>query len=246
MQDHALAPVVLPNIDAPNAFDRQDASPDSVFYNRPRLTLHFDDEAVRAVRALYAETLPRNARLLELGATWKTLLPHRFEKQSLVGIGMNEAELVTNPALTSAFVQDLNAKPTLPFADGTFDAVFCTNLAPYLARPEALFVEVRRVLRPGGRFVVVFGRRCFEERAVNVWRSADEHGRIALVHEYFERSATPPDRDWSRCVTDVRQSGSALFGTPVYLVYADAVAEAEAFLLSNGTATATAVSHGVR
>ena len=47
---------------------------------------------------------------------------------------------------------DLNVKPTLPFADASFDYVTCVVSFDYLTQPLAVMKEVQRVLRPGGRF----------------------------------------------------------------------------------------------
>src|ERR1700686_3087947 len=41
----------------------------------------------------------------------------------------------------------------LPFADGSFDLVVCLWVLEHLERPEVVFREVRRALRPGGHFV---------------------------------------------------------------------------------------------
>ena len=47
----------------------------------------------------------------------------------------------------------------LPFADASFDAIVSNFVVHHLARPDVVFGEVRRVLRPGGRFAfVVFDR----------------------------------------------------------------------------------------
>lgn len=48
---------------------------------------------------------------------------------------------------------------TLPFPDATFDAVLCTHVAEHLPRPEAAFGEMARVLRPGGRLLVLTPNR---------------------------------------------------------------------------------------
>ena len=42
----------------------------------------------------------------------------------------------------------------LPFEDGSFDAVICTNSFHHYPNPQAFFDGVKRVLRPGGRLVL--------------------------------------------------------------------------------------------
>lgn len=44
-------------------------------------------------------------------------------------------------------VWDLNADPHLPFDDAAYDAVLCTVSVQYLQQPEAVFADVRRVLK---------------------------------------------------------------------------------------------------
>jgi len=48
---------------------------------------------------------------------------------------------------------------TLPFADASFDAVLSTHVAEHLACPEAAFGEMARVLRPGGRLLLLTPNR---------------------------------------------------------------------------------------
>jgi ubiquinone/menaquinone biosynthesis C-methylase UbiE len=42
----------------------------------------------------------------------------------------------------------------LPFADGAFDRVFCSEVLEHLLEPEAALAEMRRVVAPGGWVVV--------------------------------------------------------------------------------------------
>jgi ubiquinone/menaquinone biosynthesis C-methylase UbiE/pimeloyl-ACP methyl ester carboxylesterase len=50
---------------------------------------------------------------------------------------------------------DLSANgAAIPLATGSLDAVLASLLLSYLPRPESLLLEMRRVLRPGGRLVV--------------------------------------------------------------------------------------------
>jgi ubiquinone/menaquinone biosynthesis C-methylase UbiE len=47
----------------------------------------------------------------------------------------------------------------LPFASGTFDIVTCSNSFHHYPRQDRAIAEMRRVLRPGGRLMVVDGYR---------------------------------------------------------------------------------------
>jgi SAM-dependent methyltransferase len=59
----------------------------------------------------------------------------------------------------------------LPFADGAFDAVVCTEVFEHLLDPPAAAGEMIRVLKPGGRLVLTT-RFCFplHERPADFWR----------------------------------------------------------------------------
>ncbi|HET8528723.1 MAG TPA: class I SAM-dependent methyltransferase [Gaiellaceae bacterium] len=43
---------------------------------------------------------------------------------------------------------------SLPFDDGSFDLVLCTQVIEHVPRPELAVFELARVLRPGGRLVI--------------------------------------------------------------------------------------------
>jgi SAM-dependent methyltransferase len=53
-------------------------------------------------------------------------------------------------------VHEGNAE-SLPFADGAFDAVFSNAVLHWVRDHDAMLAEVRRVLKPGGRFVAEMG-----------------------------------------------------------------------------------------
>jgi ubiquinone/menaquinone biosynthesis C-methylase UbiE len=98
---------------------------------------------------------------------------------------MNADELAANPAATAFVVHDLNADPRLPFADASFDDAVCCVSVDYLVHPVAVFREVARVLRPGGRFVCTFSNRCFPTKAIRGWLVAGDEQRMAIVEAYF-------------------------------------------------------------
>ncbi|MGQ9649804.1 MAG: class I SAM-dependent methyltransferase [Phycisphaerae bacterium] len=47
----------------------------------------------------------------------------------------------------------------LPFADGSFDVVTCGNSFHHYPHQQNVVTEVRRILRPGGRFMLIDGFR---------------------------------------------------------------------------------------
>jgi hypothetical protein len=181
-------------------FDRSDETNDGEFYRPARLVTHIDARAVAAVGALYAE-LGLGPDVLDVGASWVSHFP--TPPAGLTLVGMNAAELDANPQATASVVRDLNADPTLPFADGCFDDAVCCVSVDYLTRPVEVFAEVGRVLRPGGRFVCSWSNRCFPTKVVRGWLAVPEDRRHDIVTAYFTlaggwttpvtRTCLPPD-----------------------------------------------------
>ena len=118
-------------------------------------------------------------------SSWRSHLPHDG-LASVVGLGMNDAEMADNPQLDSFFVHDLNRNPTMPFDDDSFDAVVCAVSVQYMTRPIEIFTDVRRVLKPGGLFVVSFSNRCFPTKAVAIWLTSGDRAHRQIVKAYFE------------------------------------------------------------
>ncbi len=135
----------------------------------------------------------------------------RTPPPELVVLGMNAAELAANPAATRSVVHDLNADPTLPFADASFGAVTCCVSVDYLTRPVAVFREVGRVLAPGGLMVATFSNRCFPTKAVHGWLASDDEGRVGIVAEYFRRAGCFEPATAALC-TPPHTAGDPLYG----------------------------------
>lgn len=196
-------------------FRRFDEADDSEFYSFPRRVVHIDDGAIAALTRLYAALVPAGGRLLDLMSSWRSHLPAGFGGTA-IGLGLNAVEMAENPQLAAAIVHDLNREPRLPLADATFDAVVCAVSVQYLTRPLEVFREVRRVLRPGAPFVVSFSNRCFPDKAVALWRTADDRQHVEVVSSYFGDSAEP-GRAW----TPPEAFGHAPpAGDPLYAVWA--------------------------
>jgi SAM-dependent methyltransferase len=203
----------------PEHFRRQDERDDRLFYTFPRLVTHIDDAAIEAVRRLYAELLPPDATVLDLMSSWRSHLPDDPPRTRTVGLGLNETELRENGQLDAWVVHNVNEEPMLPFEDGEFDAaVMCVSIQ-YLVRPIEVFGEVRRVLRPGGPFVITYSNRLFPEKAVAIWYACGAEERARLIGAYFHYAG-----GWERITAQDRSPAPP--GDPLYAVWAFAAAEA--------------------
>jgi SAM-dependent methyltransferase len=176
METQAQTPT---DFDAHDAYTREDETPDAAFYAEPRKVTHVDAVCARRIQALYRTVLPEDARVLDLMAGWRSHLPDMVK--SAVGLGMNADELADNPQLGERIVHDLNADPRLPFPDASFDAVVCTVSFEYLTQPQKIVAEAKRVLRPGGMFVVTLSNRYFPPKVIRLWTQLHPMERMAWV-----------------------------------------------------------------
>ncbi len=170
------------------AFARDDETPDTLFYNKPRLVQHIDDTAIEMIKNTYGRFLRNDMDVLDLMSSWQSHLPERLRFNRLAGLGLNERELKKNSRLSEHAVKDLNLSPGLPFESDSFDAVVCTVSVEYLINPLAVFEEVARVLRNDGYFIVTFSNRWFPTKAIRIWKELHEFERMGMVLEYFSRS----------------------------------------------------------
>ncbi len=189
---------------ADDPFFRPDQAEDSRFYLEPRLVQHVDAMARERLRALHAELLKEGQDVLDLMASHESHLPQGLALGKVAGLGLNAAELAANPALDERVVRDINADPRLPFEERAFDVVLCSLSVEYLTRPDEVFLEAARVLRPGGLFLCSFSNRWFPAKAVRIWTELHEFERMGLVLDYFLRAGlfedpcTLSERGWPR------------------------------------------------
>ena len=206
----------------PEFFRREDDSADADFYAMPRLAVHIDDGAIAAVGSLFLQLIPPDATTLDLMSSWRTHWPPEHPRHRIVGLGMNATEMAENPQLDEFVVKDINADPSLPFADAAFDAVVITVSVQYLVRPVAVFAEVARVLRPGGVFIVSFSNRCFPTKAVRVWRATNDNDHIDMVASYIRHAG-----GFSGIRGGLANPDLAPPGDPLFAVFAYRQGEAE-------------------
>lgn len=172
----------------PEFFRRIDESDDELFYQFPRLLVHIDDGAIAKVGEIYGSLLPEGGVILDLMSSWRSHLPESICPVKVVGLGLNQAEMADNPALSEVVVHNVNQNPRLPFDDDSFDGAVMTVSVQYLTRPIEVFADVGRVLRPHAPFIVTFSNRMFPTKAVALWHSANQDQRVTVVNQYFAES----------------------------------------------------------
>ncbi len=169
-----------------HAYDRTDSSDDTIFYEKPRNVTHVDQTCISRIRALYSSMLHDADSVLDLMSSWRSHLPEKILRAT--GLGMNSLEMKDNPQLHAHVVHDLNANPELPFDDGVFHAVVNTVSIEYLIEPERIFAEVRRILKPGGLFIVTFSNRYFSPKAIRLWTELHPAERLGWVLQLLSKA----------------------------------------------------------
>ena len=173
----------------PNQRTKLDESDDALFYDYPRFVNHVDDGFIEQLTELYRQRLRLGSRILDMMSSWVSHLPEDVGFEWVEGHGMNPDELAKNRRLDHYFIQNLNHNPQLPLEDRSFDAVLNAVSVQYLQRPEVVFAEIYRVLKPGGIAVISFSNRMFYQKAIAAWRDGSEAERVSLVKGYFRSVA---------------------------------------------------------
>jgi len=152
-----------------------------------RYILHFEAAIEQAV-STFAIQLPRNSRVLDAGAGEARFEPvfatHRY---IAVDLGIGDAKW--NYAALDA-IADLEQ---LPFGDGCFDA--CLNIVTleHVREPGQVVAEMARVLKPGGRVLLVVPHEWEEHQQPNDFFRYTRYGMEHLLNKagLVDLSITP-------------------------------------------------------
>jgi ubiquinone/menaquinone biosynthesis C-methylase UbiE len=94
-------------------------------------------------------------RVLDVGCgkgRFARVLVERYPRASMVGLDLAEAMLRHVPGGVSACAGSMTA---LPFPSGAFDCAYATESLEHAVDIEAAVSELCRVVRPGGRIVII-------------------------------------------------------------------------------------------
>ena len=171
---------------------RADETSDQHWYSQPRFVTHIDDQCIQALSNVYFQVFQDNDSVLDLCSSWISHFPvNQPTLSNVVGLGMNEQELARNPILNSFVVKDLNLEPKLPFEDNSFDKITNAVSVDYLSKPQEIFVEMHRVLKPGGLAIMAWSNRMFPTKVVDMWLKVSEEERVKIVQSYFLLCGAP-------------------------------------------------------
>lgn len=115
----------------------------------PEAIFHRNREHV--VRRLVARHAPPGESILDAGC--RTGLNLRHLPPGSVGLDINPRNIEAVRARVpqcSAVLGDVEA---MPFPDGSFGAVVCTEVLEHVPDPAGALAEIHRVLRPGGMLI---------------------------------------------------------------------------------------------
>jgi len=136
----------------------------------------------------------RGDTMLDAGCGSGRVFQYHFDEAQrprlIVGVDMTD-EPRGNRNVDAAARADLGA---LPFRDGTFDIAISSHVAEHLTQPERVFGELSRVLKPGGRLLILTPNRWHYVTVssallphgfhlkYNQWRGVDTHDIFPTVY----------------------------------------------------------------
>ncbi|MDX6469590.1 MAG: hypothetical protein QOF75_1393 [Gaiellaceae bacterium] len=92
-------------------------------------------------------------RVLDVGCRTGALTQHYAPGNHVVGVDVDRDALAYTAERLEIETLWADVEETLPFDDASFDVVVAGEILEHLADPAAAVDQVRRVLKPGGRFV---------------------------------------------------------------------------------------------
>lgn len=100
-----------------------------------------------------AQVIDHNSQLLDVGCGRTSLaLDVLRQAKRRIGIDLSLSDLVHNSSMQAVALADA---VQLPFADASFDVLVSQWVVEHFVDPQAAFAELGRVLRPGGRLVLL-------------------------------------------------------------------------------------------
>ena len=167
-------------------------------WRKQELRERFYEASFRGMYDRFSDVIHEHVRrgdiMLDAGCGSGRVFQYRFDEAQrprlICGVDVTE-EPRGNGNIDAAARADLGA---LPFRDASFDIAISSHVAEHLTAPERVFGELARVLKPGGRLLVLTPNRwhyvtvssalmphSFHLR-YNRWRGVDAHDIFPTVY----------------------------------------------------------------
>lgn len=169
-------------------FLRKIEDDDAVFYDAVDSKPPVDQVAIEQLKLFFAHQLKDNTKILDLMAAPDSYLPEQFTLLDVTGLGVKESDMQQNPVLNHRVVHDLNRSPKLPFEDHEFDTIICSFAIEYMTKPQKVFLELSRILKPGGKVIISFSEHFYQKKVIALWEDVHPFERMGVVLEYFRQS----------------------------------------------------------
>jgi ubiquinone/menaquinone biosynthesis C-methylase UbiE len=140
-------------------------------------------------RAIVADALQGGEAIVEIGAGFGRLggcYVGKYRTVHMVEPASNLREIAARTYGNAAHYHEASVYD-LPFAEASCDAVLMVRVFHHLHEPRAALEEIRRILKPGGRFVFNYSNKRNLARIVRyaIWR-----GRSPFTHDMEEYAVT--------------------------------------------------------
>ena len=158
-----------------------DESNDLEFYASPKFVYHLDSNFRKELTNTYNEEFCSDSTVLDLMSSWDSYLPTTKSYKKVIGHGLNKEELERNKYFDKYWIQNFNKDQNIPLESESID--YCLMIAAwqYLQYPENIAMEIARILKNNGKFIIAFSNRAFWTKAPNIWTNSDENQRVDYV-----------------------------------------------------------------
>jgi ubiquinone/menaquinone biosynthesis C-methylase UbiE len=127
-----------------------------------------------------SELLPqKGSRILDVGGSFGRLADvycPRFDEAVILDFSQIALDQALERATAAGF-QNLEIKQgdayNIPFDENSFDTAMMVRVMHHLEKPEAVFQEIHRILKPGGTFVLEVANKIHAKATLKAWAHGD-------------------------------------------------------------------------
>jgi SAM-dependent methyltransferase len=181
-----------------------------------------DVESMLAILEAAGATVDPLAPILDFGCAEGRMLRFfpRTNARELWGVDINAERIAwAQQHLAPPFrLATITTAPHLPFEDNYFDLVYCLSVFTHISDlADAWFLELLRVLRPGGHVYLTIHDEHTVELLLGRYRKAGTHETMVALMESIEEQTRLSSQNWVYFAIDA-DPGAQVFYNAEYLV----------------------------